>query len=141
ADGGELTALALRHRGTPAQLPVPDTLPSMTEGERRQLTAVCCSLRLTEEGDAMDEEDLDRLLRALHASCAEVARWYDAHVGSVLGEWMLFYFGYPRAQEDDARRAARAALEMSGRMEQQAAELAQKHKRRLDFRVGIHTGL
>ncbi len=126
---------------TPAQLPVPDTLPSISEGERRQLTAVCCSVRLSEDGEAMDEEDLDRLLRSLHASCAEVARQHDAHVGSVLGEWMLFYFGYPRAQEDDARRAARAALEMSARMEQRAAELAQKHKRRLDFRVGIHTGL
>jgi TOMM system kinase/cyclase fusion protein len=126
---------------TPSQLQVPDTLPSMSEGERRQLTAICCSLRLSEVGDAMDEEDLDRLLRALHVSCAEIARQYDAHVGSVLGEWMLFYFGYPRAQEDDARRAARAALEMSARIEQQATELAAKHKRRLDFRVGIHTGL
>ncbi|MFL5350743.1 MAG: TOMM system kinase/cyclase fusion protein [Hyalangium sp.] len=126
---------------TPSQLPAPDTLPGIAEGERRQLTAVCCSLRLSEQGDAMDEEDLDRLLRSLHASCAEIARQYDAHVGSVLGEWMLFYFGYPRAQEDDARRAARAVLEMSALMEQQAAELAQKHKRRLDFRAGIHTGL
>ncbi|WP_224242140.1 TOMM system kinase/cyclase fusion protein [Hyalangium gracile] len=125
----------------PAQFPVPDTLPSSLEGERRQLTAVCCSLRLFTGEAAMDEEDLDRLLRTLHSSCADVARTYDAHVGSILGEWMLFYFGYPRAQEDDARRAARAALEMSARMEQRATELAREHKGRLDFKAGIHTGL
>ncbi|WP_224361287.1 TOMM system kinase/cyclase fusion protein [Hyalangium versicolor] len=127
---------------TPAQLAVLDTLPSTREGERRQLTALCCSLRFSNgEGQALDEEDLDRLLRSLYSSCAETARRYDAHVGSVLGEWMLFYFGYPRAQEDDARRAARAALEMAARMEKRGAELAREHNGRLDFRVGIHTGL
>jgi TOMM system kinase/cyclase fusion protein len=126
---------------TPAQLSVPDTLPTPIEGERRQLTAVCCSLRLSEGGSGVDEEDLDRLLRGLYATCAEVARAYDGHVGSVLGDWMLFYFGYPRAQEDDARRAARAALEMSARMEKEAARLAGEHKGRVDFRVALHTGL
>ncbi len=126
----------------PAELGTVDTLPSFSEGERRQLTAVCCSLRLTDKRTAgADEEDLDRQLRALHASCAELVRSYDGHVGGVLGEWMLFYFGYPSAQEDDARRAARAALEMVARMEQQSAELERGGKGRLEFRVGIHTGL
>ena len=127
---------------TPAMLPAQDTLPSTSEGERRQLTAVCCSVRLSQdEGAAIDEEDLDKLLRSLQTTCAELARSYEGHVGGMLGEWMLFYFGYPRAQEDDARRAARAALEMGVRMEQRATELAREHKGRLEFRAGIHTGL
>jgi len=127
---------------TPVSLSMLDTLSSPSEGERRQLTAVCFSLRFSNaEGKAMDEEDLDRLLRTLQAACAESARRYEAHVGSVLGEWMLFYFGYPKAQENDARRAARAALEMSAQMEQRSAELAREGKGRLEFRAGIHTGL
>jgi len=127
---------------TPTPLAFPDTYPSPSEGERRQLTAVCCSLRVSEEaGGAMDEEDLDKLLRSLHALCAELARNSEGHVGGILGEWMLFYFGYPKAQEDDAQRAARAALEMSTRMEQRSVELAREHKVRLEFRAGIHTGL
>jgi len=133
---------AVARTPTPASLPSVNTLPPPSEGERRQLTAVCCSIRLSqEEGAAMDEEDLDKLLRSLHTACAELARSYEGHVGGVLGEWMLFYFGYPRAQEDDARRAARAALEMGVRMEQRAAELTREHKGRLEFRAGIHTGL
>jgi TOMM system kinase/cyclase fusion protein len=133
---------AVERTPTPAVLPSAHSLPPPPEGERRQLTAVCCSLRLSqEEGEAMDEEDLDKLLRSLHTSCTELARSYEGHVGGVLGEWMLYYFGYPRAQEDDARRAARAALEMGVRMEQRAAELAREHKGRLEFRAGIHTGL
>ncbi len=127
---------------TPTRLPVADTLVTRLEGERRQLTAVCCSLHLSSaDGESVDEEDLDRLLRSLHASCAESARRHEAYVGSVLGGRMLFYFGYPVAQEADARRAARAALEMAVRMEQQGAQLARDHKGALEFRVGIHTGL
>ncbi len=127
---------------TPPLLPEPpSTLPS-GEGERRQLTAVCCSLRLSqEEGQEMDEEDLDRLLRSLHSTCAEISRGYHSFVGAVLGEWLLFYFGYPKAQEDDARRAARAALEIVARMEQRGGELEREHKGQLEIRVGIHTGL
>ncbi|KFE71580.1 Adenylate cyclase [Hyalangium minutum] len=127
---------------TPAVLPSLSSFSSAGEGERRQLTAVCCSLRLSqEEGAALDEEDLDKLLRPLHATCAELARSYEGYVGGVLGESMLFYFGYPQAQEDDARRAARTALEMGVRMQQRAEELAREKKGRLEFRAGIHTGL
>ncbi|MBN1203704.1 MAG: TOMM system kinase/cyclase fusion protein [Myxococcaceae bacterium] len=128
---------------TPPMLPEPPTtLPSAGEGERRQLTAVCCSIRLSQEqGEAMDEEDLDRLLRSLHSACADVARGYHAHVGAVLGEWLLFYFGYPKAQEDDARRAARAALEIVARMGQRGVELERERKGHLELRVGVHTGL
>jgi len=127
---------------TPSELGSVDTIPSLGEGERRQLTAICCSVRLSGAGaEAMDDEDRDSLLGALQATCAESARQYEGHIGSVLGEWILFYFGYPRAQENDARRAARAALQMRARMEQRAAELEREGKGRLEFRVGIHTGL
>jgi TOMM system kinase/cyclase fusion protein len=134
----------------PLKTPVPwqgplssdPTIISRTEGERRQLTVVCCSLRLSsQEGQEKDEEDLDRLLRSLHATCTDIARRYDARVGGVLGEWVLFYFGYPQARENDARRAARAALEMVVKMEQRGAEVVREHKARLEFRAGIHTGL
>ena len=128
--------------------PTPHFPPSLSslsfagEGERRQLTAVCSSLRLSqEEGAAMDEEDLDKLMRSLHVTCAELARSYEGYVGGVLGESMLFYFGYPQAHEDDARRAARAVLEMGVWMQQRAEELAREKKGRLEFRAGLHTGL
>jgi TOMM system kinase/cyclase fusion protein len=133
--------------GTQASaLPTPtslkDTLITRSEGERRQLTAVCCQLHLVRpEGDQMDEEDQDRLLWSLHTVCAEVARRYDGYVGSLLGERMLFYFGYPKAQEDDARRAARAALELAAELERRGAELERANKGRLEFRAGVHTGL
>jgi TOMM system kinase/cyclase fusion protein len=142
SDGWPVNEAVKQRTPTPAELGTVDTLPSFGEGERRQLTAVCCSLRLSGKGQAeADEEDLDRQLRALHTTCAQLARSYDGHVGGVLGEWTLFYFGYPSAQEDDARRATRAALEMIARMEQQSAELERSGKGRVECRVGVHTGL
>ncbi|WP_225413346.1 TOMM system kinase/cyclase fusion protein [Stigmatella hybrida] len=123
-----------------APLQAPGLLEGQARGERRQLTAVCCHVGLFSPGEE-DDEDLDLSLRALHASCSYIARRHGAHVGSVLGEWMLFYFGYPRAEEDDARRAARAALEMAAQMERKGAELKAEGPRRLEFRAGIHTGL
>jgi TOMM system kinase/cyclase fusion protein len=119
---------------------VPGTLDGPARGERRQLTAVCCHVSLLTPGEEEGEE-LDLSLRSLHATCAYIARRHGAHVGSVLGEWTLFYFGYPRAEEDDARRAARAALEMAAQMERKATELRAEGSRRLEFRAGIHTGL
>lgn len=127
---------------TPSLISSHSSLPSAAEGERRQLTAVCCSLRLSQqEGAALDEEDLDKLMRSLHVACAELVRSYEGSVGGVLGETLLFYFGYPQAHEDDARRAARAVLEMGVRMQQRADELAREKKGRLEFRAGVHTGL
>ncbi|MDC0713428.1 TOMM system kinase/cyclase fusion protein [Stigmatella sp. ncwal1] len=125
----------------PAPLLSSGTLDGPARGERRQLTAVCCHVSLSADGSVEEDEELDLLLRSLHASCAYIARRHGAHVGSVLGEWMLFYFGYPLAAEDDARRAARAALEMASQMERKGAELVSEGKSRLEFRAGIHTGL
>ncbi len=115
--------------------------PVSTEGERRQLTALCCSLRLVGESvDTGKAEELDALLWAQQTACVELARKREAWLGSILGERLLLYFGYPRAQEGDAHRAAQVALEWVAEMEQRGVELARSHGLRLEVRVGIHTG-
>ncbi|HEX8705122.1 MAG TPA: TOMM system kinase/cyclase fusion protein, partial [Myxococcaceae bacterium] len=142
ASEGWPTSQVAQVSSTPAPASLRDTLITRSEGERRQLTAVCCHVHLARpEGDRTDEEDLDRLLWSLHTVCSEVARRYDGYVGSLLGERMLFYFGYPKAQEDDARRAARAALELAAELERRGAELERSKKGRLEVRAGVHTGL
>ncbi len=125
--------------GVPAR---PDSLQQPADGERRQLTAVCCGLRLAGEGvDTADVEDLDALLWTHHAACIELARRREAWLGSVLGERLLLYFGYPQAQEDDAQRAAHMALELMEELVRRGAELERTQGIQLEARVGIHTGL
>ena len=74
-------------------------------------------------------------------ACAEIARRYDGHVAGALGDAVLFYFGYPTAREDDARRAARAALAMAAEVRRRGATLEEERKLRVDLRTGIHTGI
>ncbi|MDC0683502.1 protein kinase domain-containing protein [Sorangium atrum] len=95
------------------------------DGERRQLTAVCCTIGvLADAPQALDVERADELLRAQLARCAEIACRYRGHVAATLGDQLLIYFGYPRAEEDDARRAARAALEIAAEAQAERARLA-----------------
>ena len=118
-----------------------ETVITKAEGERRQLTAVCCGVTLAGLEEREDVEEADQLHRGLYGALAEIARRFEAHVGGVLAERMVVFLGYPTAREDDARRAARMALEMVAELEQRASELAQKHGASLEVRVGIHTGL
>ncbi len=116
--------------------------PRLVEGERRQITAVCCNLGAVGTGPRpADVEELDHVLGVQQEACAAVARRLDGHVAGALGDAVLFYFGYPTAREDDARRAARAALAMATEVRRRSAELTSERAIRVDVRVGIHTGL
>ncbi|KFE62314.1 TOMM system kinase/cyclase fusion protein [Hyalangium minutum] len=118
-----------------------ETVIMKADGEHRQLTAVCIGVTLAGLEEREDVEEADQLHRGLYVALAEIARRLEAHVGGVLAERMVVFMGYPTAREDDARRAARMALEMVSELEQRAQELAEKHGASLEVRVGIHTGL
>ncbi|WP_438007670.1 TOMM system kinase/cyclase fusion protein [Sorangium sp. So ce321] len=110
------------------------------EGERRQLTALCCHLSArAAAAQAADVEALDDPLRAALALCADVARRYGGYVAAALGDDLLIYFGYPGAAEDDARRAARAALAMAGAVQAEDQPSAAPGVR-IEVSVGLHTG-
>jgi TOMM system kinase/cyclase fusion protein len=111
------------------------------EGERRHLTALCCSLRLVGGGaDPGNGRELDSLLWTQHTAWVELARRREGGLGSVLGERVLLSFGHPKAHEDDAQRAAFTALELMAQMEKRGAELSRAYGLQVEVRVGIHTG-
>lgn len=112
------------------------------EGERRQLTVVCCTLSATATAPGpVDIEELDHVLGAQQEVCIEIARRYNGHIASALGDIVLFYFGYPAAREDDARRAAQAALDMVAEVQRRGRAIEAERGTRVEIRVGVHTGL
>ncbi|WP_437564589.1 protein kinase domain-containing protein [Sorangium sp. So ce542] len=126
-------------QGRPERASAPGEPPS--EGERRRLTAVCCALTvLGGYRGAADAEELDDLLQAQQAICGDVARRFQGHVASALGDWVLLCFGHPVAREDDALRAARAALEIAAEIEKQSTRLAIERGVSIEVRIGVHTG-
>ncbi|HEY4015577.1 MAG TPA: TOMM system kinase/cyclase fusion protein [Polyangiaceae bacterium] len=114
--------------------------PRLVEGERRQVTAVCCVLDASETGTKGDLEELDQVLGGQQESLMEIVGIHDGHVAGVLGDAMMFYFGHPIAREDDAHRAARAALAIAADVARRPA-LGRSRSIHVDVRIGVHTGL
>ena len=105
--------------------------------ERRQLTVMFCDLvGSTALSSRLDPEDLREVISAYQSCVAGVISRHHGFVAKYMGDGVLVYFGYPRAHEDDAERAVRAALSIIdavGRLDVQLTKL--------QARVGIATGL
>jgi class 3 adenylate cyclase/predicted ATPase len=110
--------------------------PVTRAAERRQVTVMFLDLVDSVGLSArMDPEDLREVISAYQNCAAETVGHFDGFVARYMGDGVLAFFGYPRAQEDDAERAVRAGLELI------AAVAGLKTRASLQARVGIATGL
>ncbi len=116
-----------------------DVLP---EGERRQATVVAAAVEpyaaLVERLRPEEAEDAIARITELAAACA------TRHGGTLhacTGERVVLLFGAPSAHEDDARRAARAALELQAGIAALGQTLAPRLACALNVRTGIATGM
>jgi class 3 adenylate cyclase/tetratricopeptide (TPR) repeat protein len=124
---GELSSERLR----PAAEPAEASGDARREAERRQLTVLFCDLvGSTELSGRHDPEDLRELLRRYHDAMTTVVERYGGYVANYLGDGILAYFGWPRAEEDEATQAARAGL----------AAVAAAKELSLRVHVGIASG-
>ena len=108
------------------------------EAERRQLTVMFCDLvGSTALSARLDPEDLRAVIGAYHRCVAKVIGRGGGFVAKYMGDGVLAYFGYPRADEHDAERAVRTALKLV----EKVAGLDTVAAVPLQVRVGIATGL
>jgi class 3 adenylate cyclase len=109
-----------------------------TGGERRQLTVMFCDLvGSTQLAARLDPEDMGDLIRAFQGAVAAAVVPFGGHVAKLMGDGALVYFGFPRAHEDDAERAARAGLALV----EGVRTLGPGRGVELEVRAGIATGL
>src|SRR6516164_7825563 len=112
--------------------------PRLAGAERRHLTVMICDLvGSTALSARLDPEDMGAVIDAYQATCSRIVRTYDGFVGDFRGDGILAYFGYPRAHEEDAERAVRAALDIAAAV----ARLKTRPAEALAVRIGIATGL
>ncbi len=105
--------------------PQPSSL--MPSAQRRQVTVLHCALEVG--GD----DDPDAALAHLHGPqqrVSEIIRTYAGYLVQAHGGSLLAYFGYPRATENSAKQAVRAAL-----------ALRDEKFTGLALRMGVHTGM
>ena len=104
--------------------------------ERRQLTVLACQIHgLAAISARLDPEDEGELMSSVHRTCADVAARFRGVVPRILGDSILIYFGYTKAQEHDPERAVRAGLELIGAIRNLNLPSA------LHPHIGIATGL
>jgi predicted ATPase/class 3 adenylate cyclase len=110
--------------------------PTPILAERRQLTVMSCNLaEATTLAARLDPEDLRDLITAYHRAVVEIVARFEGFVARHLGDGLLAYFGYPRAQEDDVERAIRGALVVADTV------IPLEPDGELRTRVGIATGM
>lgn len=112
------------------------------EGERRQVSALCCRLSFRASGeDPVDDALLDAHRNDLFAVCQATIEEFGGVLVGGFGDLALYYFGAPRASDTDARMAARAALELSGRVGARSKIIEAQIGISVVLQAGLHSGL
>ena len=108
------------------------------EAERRQVTVLFCDMvGSTALSNAIDPELLGGVIRRYQDAVAGAIGRFGGFVAKFMGDGVLAYFGFPRAFEDAAERAVRAAINILA--EVGGIELPDGSRARA--RIGIATGL
>jgi class 3 adenylate cyclase/predicted ATPase len=144
ANAKEPPSEALPHAPASAQAsaPPPTVAPTAEAvGERRYLTVMFCDLvgstGISAQLDAEEWRDLvGAYLEAASAGVTEMG----GHVAKKLGDGLMSLFGYPVALENDAERAARAALAIQRALAELNRKNAGSGKPELVARIGLESG-
>ena len=131
----------------PAQLPTAST-PSATAivtpgaaGERRYLTVMFCDLvGSTSISAQLDAEEWRDLVGAYLDAASAAVTEMGGHVAKKLGDGLMSLFGYPVAHENDAERAARAALAIQRALAELNRRNIGTRKPELTARIGLESG-
>jgi DNA-binding SARP family transcriptional activator/tetratricopeptide (TPR) repeat protein len=105
---------------------------------RKTVTVLSCDL--TASGAELDPESLRHLTARGFDELLPVLEGHGATVERSIGGAVSAIFGIPVVHEDDALRAARAAVEMRDRLASLTDELVAQWGSQLELRVGIGTG-
>ena len=113
--------------------PKPNTTVAPTQAERRLVTVLFADLvGFTSASEARDAEDTRELLTRYFDTARTTIERYGGTVEKFIGDAVMAVWGAPVANEDDAERAVRAALEL-------AAAIPALNEA-LQARIGVLTG-
>jgi class 3 adenylate cyclase/tetratricopeptide (TPR) repeat protein len=116
--------------------------PAATLEERKLVTVIFCDLMgSTPLSEALDPETLRGVVLRYFTAMRRAVERFHGTVEKFIGDAVMAVFGVPVMHEDDARRAALAALAMLDGLAALNKELEPELGVRLRVRIGVHTGL
>src|SRR6185312_57859 len=108
------------------------TDPDAAREVRKTVTALFCDVvGSTELASRSDPEVMRGVMARFYAAIREPVERYGGTVEKVIGDAVVAVFGIPVVREDDALRAARAALDVAD---------AVRAMGELEARIGVNTG-
>jgi class 3 adenylate cyclase/tetratricopeptide (TPR) repeat protein len=116
-------------------------LTELASGRRKLATLVFCDVAgSTAIGERLDPESVRELMGLYFREMRSALERHGGSVEKFIGDAVVAVFGVPEANEDDALRACRAALEMQTRLTDLNEELERRFDARLAARIGVNTG-
>ena len=120
----------------PTSAPVAEAI-----GERRHVTVMFCDLvGSTSISAGLDAEDWRDLVGTYLDAASAAVTEMGGHVAKKLGDGLMALFGFPVGQENDAERAARAALSIQSALVEVNLKNTAAGKPALNARIGIEIG-
>ena len=129
---------AIAERSAEAAQSKPADESGSGEAERRQVTVLFSDMvGSTALSAKIDPELLGGVIRRYQDAAAGAIGRYGGFVAKFMGDGVLAYFGFPRAFEDAAERAVRAAIGILA----EVGDIELPDQSRVQARIGIATGL
>ena len=126
--------------GPPARAAAP--APAEMEAERRIVAVIFADIvGSTPMAEALDPEEFRSVMNTCFAVLTEPISRYGGIVDKFIGDCIMALFGAPRAHENDAERAVRAALDMQSAANSLAKRIKLPLDQPLRLRIGINSGL
>jgi class 3 adenylate cyclase/tetratricopeptide (TPR) repeat protein len=110
-------------------------------GIRKTVSILFCDwVDSTSLGSRLDAESLRRVQESFYAEARRVLERHGGTVEKFIDDAVMAVFGIPQAHEDDALRAARAAVELREALASLNARLEKELDVRLVVRTAVNTG-
>lgn len=120
-----------------------DSTPDRTapESSYRTLSVVFIDLAdSTRLSESIDPEAFRKIILTYQEACTAALTQHGGFIARYFGDGILAYFGYPKAFEDDAANAAKAALQAMSDFEKVSQSLHTDTLTATSIRIGIATG-
>ena len=140
--GEAIRALAGEPIAAPPPAPSPAPAPAAPGRDiRKVVTIIFTDLKdSTALAERVDAEAVNELKERYFATVTEQIEQHGGRVEKYIGDAIMAVFGLPRAREDDALRAVRAAHGMVVALERLNDELELEYGVRIGNRTGVNTG-